>query len=83
MAKNSAIGPSTRAGKNVSAPTTRMVPSQNAPNFKVSVRRVRRPAAHVCSECSGAADLAAQWVNQPAPPPATCASAPGARADRG
>ena len=34
MAKNSAIGPSTSAGKNVSAPTTRMVPSQNVPNFK-------------------------------------------------
>ena len=43
----------------------------------------RRPAAHVCSECSGAADLAAQWVNQRAPAPAKCASAPGARADRG
>ena len=40
MAKNSAIGPSTRAGKNVSAPTTRMVASQNIPNFNVSVRSV-------------------------------------------
>ena len=40
MAKNSATGPSTRAGRNVSAPTTKMVPSQKAPNFNVSVRNV-------------------------------------------
>ena len=40
MAKNSAIGPSPRAGKKVSAPTTRMVPNQKLPNFKVSVRSV-------------------------------------------
>ena len=40
MAKNSAIGPSTRAGTNVSAPTTNMVPNQKAPNFNVSVRNV-------------------------------------------
>ena len=31
MAKYSAIGPSTSAGKNVSAPTTRIVPSQKPP----------------------------------------------------
>ena len=42
MAKNSAIGPRTSAGKNVSAPTTRMVTSQKIPNFKLSVRSVPR-----------------------------------------
>src|SRR3974377_1758641 len=40
MAKNSAIGPRTSAGKNVSAPTIRMVASQNTPNMTVWVRRV-------------------------------------------
>ena len=44
MAKNSAMGPSTSAGKNVRAPTTRMVPSQNIPNFKLSVRSIPRVA---------------------------------------
>ena len=51
MAKNSAIGPSTRAGKKVSAPTTRMVPSQKIPNFNVSVRNV--------PTCTGTMGLAA------------------------
>ena len=40
MAKYSATGPSRSAGKNVNAPTTRMTPSQNTANNRVSVRKV-------------------------------------------
>ena len=40
MAKCSAIGPNTNAGTKVRAPTTKMVPSQNAPKRNVSVRNV-------------------------------------------
>jgi len=47
IAKYSAIGPSTSAGKNVRAPTTSIVPSQNAPNLAVSVRSVPGPGATV------------------------------------
>ena len=40
MAKNSAIGPRTSAGKKVSAPTIKIVANQNKPNVAVSVRSV-------------------------------------------
>ena len=40
MAKNSAIGPRTSAGKKVSAPTIKIVANQNKPNVAVSVRNV-------------------------------------------
>ena len=40
MAKNSAIGPRTSAGKKGSAPTIKIVANQNNPNVAVSVRNV-------------------------------------------
>src|SRR5208282_5134758 len=47
MAKYSATGPNTNAGTKVRAPTTKIVPSQNPPKSKVSVRNVPAVTAAV------------------------------------